>query len=219
VTDYQINAQSVRERGRPTNAWMRARCDEALADGMGLSLMNVNWMGGYASKENPLARLWVLDDPAYMEQVEKGIRQTLGGLDKMVVRTASTGDEISIGRYSGFNDFCQSPHTIRAFRMWLKGRFGKIDALNREWGASYKSFEDVPGIKWDDVKERENQAPWVCFRTYMEVALEKYLRAFGRIMKGVIPGVRAGFDGNTMLCSYNGFDWWRISGATDMMTL
>ena len=35
-------------------------------------------------------------------------------------------DEISIGRYSSFNDFCQSPHTVAAFREWLLDHFGQF---------------------------------------------------------------------------------------------
>ena len=218
LTDYQINASSVREK-RPSNRAVLSRCDEILRSNLDIDLMNVNWVGGYRSKEDPNIRRWVLDDPAYMERVRKGIRETLGGMAPMAPRTASTGDEISIGRYSGFNDFCQSPRTIAAFRVWLEERFGDVAALNREWGTSYKRFAEIPGVKWADVKDRPNKAAWVCFRTYMEVALTKYLRRYGAFMREVAPGVKTGFDGNTMLCSYNGFDWWRISGVTDFCTL
>jgi len=218
LTDYQIGTACVRDDKTPTNAYVRARCDEILRDDMAIGLMNVNWVGGYASKDNPNVRKWVLDNPGYTAKVRERIPEKLAGLDKMGVRTASTGDEISIGRYSGFNDFCQSPHTVAAFREWLAERFGDIATLNREWETDYAAFADIPGITWADVEDRPNKAAWVCFRTYMEVALCKYLALFRDVMRDVAPDSRTGFDGTTQLCSYNGFDWWRISGVIDSMT-
>ena len=218
VTDYQINGR-VLGRGKVTNASLKSRCDEILRNDMSVSLMNVNWVGGYAAPDNPLVRRYCLSDPAYVAEVQDAIRATLAGLGRFDVRTASTGDEISIGRYSGFNDFCQSPHTIRAFRQWLSGRYGTIELLNREWSTTYADFPAIPGITWSEVESLDNKAPWIEFRTFMEVALTEYLRLFGAEVKHQIPGVKAGFDGNTELCSYNGFDWWRISGVCDMITL
>ena len=218
ATTYEVGAR-VQGRRHTTNESLRSRCDEILRDDMAVALQNINWMGGYAAKDNPLARLYCLDDPAYMQSVIDGIRHELRGLDKMDVRVCSTGDEISIGRYAGFNDLCQSRHSVAAFRRWLSTRYESISALNREWDTDYGAFADVPGIKWADVENKPNRAPWAEFRTFMETRLTNYLGTFDTEIAKVIPGAHTGFDGNSTLCSYNGFDWWRISGVTDMLTL
>lgn len=42
---------------------------------------------------------------------------------------------------------CYCPHTLAAFRDWLRGQFGDLDGLNRAWQRRYVSWEDVmPGI-------------------------------------------------------------------------
>jgi len=218
LTTHEIGANVCRQK-HVTNEWLRSRCDEALRDDLGIAFQNVNWIGGYAAKDNPLVRKFCLDDPDYMKGVVEGLRRGFAGLDKMGVSVCSTGDEISIGRYSSFNDFCQSEHSVAAFRRWLAERYGAIAGLNREWETEFSSFEEVPGIKWADVEKKANKVPWAEFRIFMETRLENYLRTFSAECKQLLPGARTGFDGNTTLCSYNGFDWWRISGVTDMITL
>lgn len=218
VTIHETGANLCRKK-HVTNEWLRSRCDEILQDDMGIAFQNVNWIGGYAAKDNPLARLYCLDDPAYMEGVVEALRRGFRGLGKMGVSVCSTGDEISIGRYASFNDFCQSEHSVAACRRWLAERYSSIGKLNREWDTKYAAFEEVPGIKWADVEKKANKAPWAEFRIFMETRLENYLRTFSAECKQLLPGVRTGFDGTTTLCSYNGFDWWRISGVTDMITL
>jgi len=218
VTNYQMGA-AVAGKRPVSNEYMRLRCDEILRDNFDISLQNVNWMGAWWTKDKPNTRTNCLDDPEYMKSIIDGIHRAFKGLEKMGLSSCSTGDEISIGRYSGFNDFCQSPHSVAAFREWLSDRYADIAALNAEWETDYKSFDEIPGVTWADVEDRANKVPWAEFRTFMETRLEKYLQTFQTECKKLLPGVKTGFDGISTLCSYNGFDWWRISGATDLMTL
>ncbi len=38
---------------------------------------------------------------------------------------------------------CYCPHTLEAFRAWLRGQFGDLDGLNRAWQRRYASWDDV----------------------------------------------------------------------------
>lgn len=41
---------------------------------------------------------------------------------------------------------CNCPHTLKAFREWLEGKYGSLEGLNEAWQRRYCSFEDVfPG--------------------------------------------------------------------------
>jgi len=217
VNIYETGAPAVRRA--VSNDYIRSRCDEILRDDMAIALQSINWMGGYPDRKSPLVRLYCLDDPTYMKGVREGIQRTLRGLDKMNVIVCSTGDEISIGNYASFNDYCQSRFTVQAFRKWLADRYGTIANLNAEWDTDYGSFAEVPGIRFADVEKKPNKAPWAEFRTFMETRMTNYLDTFAGEIHKVVPGARTGFDGNSTLCSYNGFDWWRISGVCDMITL
>jgi beta-galactosidase len=44
------------------------------------------------------------------------------------------------------NLVCFCPHTLKAFREWLKSKYGSLEGLNEAWKRRYSSFEDVmPG--------------------------------------------------------------------------
>ena len=61
--------------------------------------------------------------------------------------------QIEPSRYKG-GVFCYCPASIGKFRLWLKKRYKRIDALNRAWVAAYGSFDEIdpPRYKrgWND---------------------------------------------------------------------
>lgn len=61
--------------------------------------------------------------------------------------------------FTPYGDGCFCPHCVEAFRDWLRGKFGDINALNRAWGMDrwsldYDSFESV-------LPPRKNQGQWL----------------------------------------------------------
>ena len=52
-----------------------------------------------------------------------------------------------------------SPSTIQVFQGWLEKRYGTLEVLNRQWGTSYKSWDDVRPQTTDAVLNFKRGAP------------------------------------------------------------
>ncbi len=60
---------------------------------------------------------------------------------------------------------CYCPHTIAAFRNWLRDRYGDLDGLDRAWNRRYRSWEDVlpgksPGRPYTEMMAFEHFITW-----------------------------------------------------------
>ncbi len=63
-----------------------------------------------------------------------------------------------------------SPTAVAAFRLWVGIRYRTVDALNAEWGSSYKSISDVraprlDGGGWNHNEELDWRAFWLNYQT------------------------------------------------------
>ena len=58
------------------------------------------------------------------------------------------------------SEVCYHPHTVAAFRAWLRGRYDGEAALNAAWGTGYAAFDDVlpppprTGTAWCEMYDR-----------------------------------------------------------------
>lgn len=73
-----------------------------------------------------------------------------------------SGDEQYLGA-----SVCYSPHCLKLFREYLKKQYKTIDALNKEWGSSFKSFHVVIPQQQDQLKDKNNLSPWLDHKLFM----------------------------------------------------
>ena len=107
-----------------------------------------------------------------------------------------------------------TPEALRKFRVWLRGRYTDIGALNRAWGRSFASFDDVmPTLtkEYDPAKET-SFAPWLEWRLWavhevveIDRANVKLLRQ--RIGRDMPMGGEGIFDISSYLMPYGGYDF------------
>ncbi|KAA0992869.1 beta-galactosidase [Dyadobacter aurulentus] len=77
---------------------------------------------------------------------------------------------------------------VAAYRVWLKGKYGNIEALNSVWGRSYSSFNDVnPKKPSNSTFTQPDGTDWFLFRTH---TLKETNRIFKEAVKGVNPNVK-----------------------------
>lgn len=82
-------------------------------------------------------------------------RRMAGGIAKVVERYRGAShlrgwDEWNENRWNVHADdlVCYCPHTVGAYRGWLKGKFGSLEGLNKAWERRYTAWEQVePGRK------------------------------------------------------------------------
>jgi len=142
-------------------------------------------------------------DPAYHARNHELIsvfdkKNLLGYYD---VRDFWSGDEQFLG-----STVCYSPHCLKNFRARLKESYKSIDALNKEWGTSFDSFDKVVPQQLDELKSKDNLAPWLDHKMFMAA-----IYAWGQFgshlpdLKKYNPHARMGASG-TQQPGYS-YDW------------
>lgn len=125
------------------------------------------------------------------------------------------GDEGSLTSYTDPFDFCWSPHTLSAFRNWLRQQYGSLDALNQTWNTSFADWDSVVPYTTEEAAATGSFAPWADHRTYMEIA---FARAYQTVRDGVLaadPDGHIAVSGTQVTTAYNGCDWYRLDQVID----
>ena len=128
-------------------------------------------------------------------------------------------DEAGIGDLVGPFDFCFCPHCLNKMRDWLRKVYGSIEALNEEWGTSFKSWDEVEPMTTEEVRRRGdyNLAPWADHRTFMEITFAEAFRVCRDWVREVDPTRPVGLTGGQMPSAYGGYDWWRLTRLLDFI--
>ncbi len=92
-------------------------------------------------------------------------------------------------------DYDWSETTLAHFSDWLRKEYRTISELNRVWGRSYESFEQVRPEKKENLNE-ENLAPYIDFRRYNGWIVEEfYTRQPLMWVKQANPNAAVGMHG------------------------
>jgi len=112
---------------------------------------------------------------------------------------------------------CLHPACLRAYRTWLKEQYkGSLDALNREWGSAYKSWDAVGVMAEGDVYEAEarkngHYARWNDRQHFASVSFARGILARQpRLFAKHDPKLRTGFEGSSRF----GMDFDAVVAAT-----
>ena len=185
-----------------------------------------DWKAYTATRDKKrLVRNPCFDDPAFWEALT-------GRLEAEAERNAhrqpllyDLRDEPSIGAYTNPMDYCFCPHTLRAFREWLRKRYGSLAALNTEWGTTFANWNDVVPFTTYEIKDREradlaarrpeNFAPWADHREYMDWSFARALDRMRSIIREHDQQTPVGIEGVQMPSAWGGYDLWRLSQVVD----
>ncbi len=127
------------------------------------------------------------------------------------------GDEDTLTYEGKPIDFCFSSESLAAFRAWLRGQYGNIDALNHEWGTNFKIWDQVIPMTKEQVRERDNYAPWADHRHFMQIAWTAGYARCRQWLRKFDPAARTGACGTRPLAAYTGIDWYRQLQVLDFL--
>jgi len=83
--------------------------------------------------------------------------------------------------------FDYNPATVAKFKAWLEERHGSIEALNRRWGSSYSSFQEIVPPGKPPVKEI---GAWMDWRRFNVQLIASFLKWEASFLKSVRPDLR-----------------------------
>lgn len=190
------------------------------------ALYDEDFRGYVATRDRRhLTRRPCLDDPAFQAEVEARVRALVRRHAGNHPLLYNLQDELSLGRFASPMDYCFCPHTLRAFREWLRTRYANLAALNREWETGFRTWDDVAPLTTWEIKAREktalaagkpeNYAPWADHREYMDAAFARTLGQLRDSIQREDPLVPVGIEGTQMPSAWGGHDLWRLSRVID----
>lgn len=158
-------------------------------------------------------------DPAYREKFREDLTRKVTSFVHFSPISYYAYEEPSLTHYRGGLDFCWCEHCRRGFRAWLQGAYGTLEALNREWGTSYTSWEEAGPLTTEEAQASGCYPRWADYRTWMEVMWADTYRLGREIIKGLDPNAVICLSGNQVGTPYNGYDYSRLNHYVDQMQL
>ena len=161
-----------------------------------------------------LVREYCLNDPGYRDLIRKELKQLVEPWAPFSPMSYYVYEEPSVTCYVDALDLCFSPHTMRAMREWLKTEYKSLDALNRQWGASFASWDEVTPDDTSEAQRRGNYASWADHRTFMEKSYaDTFEFVLAELRKMDPEGILLN-SGTQESSPHNGSDYSRINQFT-----
>lgn len=126
----------------------------------------------------------------------------------------SLGDEQTLGR----EDTAPGPELLAEFQKNLQQQFHTIENLNRAWNTRYNAWDKIAPPKLAEVKSGASLPAWIAFRRFMESRFADYHAKARAIITERIPRAMVGLSGTQEPDSFNGHDWWKLTGAVNHLS-
>jgi len=172
-----------------------------------------------------LVRKPCFDDPSFWDEIEKYLSDMVRRYAPFRPLLYNLQDEPSIGAYASPMDYCFCEHTLKAFREWLKSQYRSLEALNREWETSFRSWDEVMPMTTYEIKAKErealkfgrpeNYAPWADHRAFMDFSFAQAIARMRQLIRQIDKDALVGLEGTQMPSAWGGYDLWRLSQVID----
>lgn len=123
-------------------------------------------------------------------------------------------DEAFLSYHNQRQELCFCPLCQVRFQEWLQERYPSLEALNAQWGTGYTSWEQVRGTKTEEIRGKENFAPFVDFRTFMTDQWITACRQITDAYHEVAPQTPMGHTNTFGVNPFNGNDYWKLCTQT-----
>jgi hypothetical protein len=155
-----------------------------------------------------------LSDERWLKTIHDRLVETTKRLERYRPFFYSLGDESGIADLAAFWDFDFSDESLVPMRLWLRGRYGTLAALNQEWGTSFAEWDQVIPATTNEAMQKpgENYASWADFKDWMDEAFASALKMGNDAVRSVDPHAYVGIGGGQMP-GWGGYDYYRISKA------
>ncbi|HET9147594.1 MAG TPA: beta-galactosidase, partial [Acetobacteraceae bacterium] len=161
-----------------------------------------------------------LSDPAWLRRIAARLKRTVRGYARYRPLYYSLADEPGIADLAANWDFDISADSLAAMRLWLRGEYGSLAALNRQWGTDFAGWDDVaPRLTDAAVRQKgENFSAWADFKRWMDVAFARAVRMGRDAVHAADPHALAAIEG-AQIPGWGGYDYARLAPAVDVMEI
>ncbi|MBI4874631.1 MAG: beta-galactosidase, partial [Acidobacteria bacterium] len=164
-----------------------------------------------------LTRDVVLQAPGFEDQLRADLKTRLDRLAPLKPLAYYLADESSLTTYTDAFDVDWAPAALAGLRVWLRGEYKTIGALNASWGTTFRDWDAVVPMTTEEAQQHGNYAPWADHRIYMERDFVRALAAARRMVGEIDPGAPASISGTQVPTAHNGADWYAIDQIMDYL--
>lgn len=160
-----------------------------------------------ANGKDTIVRTPCLRDPAYRDRVMAKTGRIAEKMRESFAKKCLISDEMTLSTY--FNtphDFCMSQWCLAAFRKMLQQKYqGDLAALNRNWGTSFGSWDQVKPLTFRQSNAKKNFVSFIEHRTFMFTNMTDLFRMITAKIAAEAGGT-TGVSGMQLTKLYQGFD-------------
>ena len=134
--------------------------------------------------------------PGYRDLVERLVTNLASRYrDNAAVVGWQIDNEPTIGECNAGNAYDYNPHTLAAWRVWLRETYGTLDELNRRWLTNFwsRTYSD-----WDEIDAPRpkhghiNPSAWLAWCQFRSLNLNQWVWWQRDLLRRVCPGVSVG---------------------------
>ena len=167
-----------------------------------------------------LIRKPCLAEPDYIARSQNWVRgqaREMAFTDEMGLFVADAWNYA--GRGAQVTNLSHDPASEKAFRDQARAEYSSLDRLNSAWGAHFASWEKVAAPLWEAVCKSGQFSGWMDKRRSEESVVADFFKKCAAAGKEVYPGFRLGISGTLNPSEVSGYDWWKLMGAVDAVSL
>ena len=176
----------------------------------------IGGMGMFREKKKSTdgVRRRCLHDPEVIAKMESLPRERAAAQRDGGYFAVGITDEAFLSSRHERNELCFSEHTQAAYREWLKGQYGTLDRLNAQWDSAFADWEEIRGVRTEDVRGKDNFSPFVDFRTFMTDTWVSACRRVTTAYHVAAPEIPVGHTNTFGANPFNGNDYWKLATKT-----
>ena len=153
-------------------------------------------------------------DPEYQAWVKR-LKKSVQASMRLGPPYYSLGDEDHFQFGFGY-----SPYELQAYKQYLTKRYGTIERLNEEYGAQYKTFEEVPRYKEPEAVGEGLIPALIDHRLGTDDEWANYFHDLAREIRSLDPNARVGAEGSecgNMEKMLEGVQLWAPYGGQEVL--
>jgi len=160
----------------------------------------------------PFKRHPSFSDPAWLDRVRTNLAAMAKRWSPYRPIFYDLADESGIADLASFWDFDFSDESLDGMRQWLRERYGTLDALNRQWGTEFTSWNLVMPETTRQAMRRsdDNYSSWADFKEWMDIPYARALQTGVDAIHSVDPHAYVAIAGAQMP-GWGGYDYYRLS--------
>jgi len=159
-----------------------------------------------------------LTDPSYRRELAEILTKCAEQHLPFSTDVCSVGDECLFSEAP--YELCFSPTCVAAFHKFLAVEYQTVEAMDREYGTQYKTFEEVRPVTLEEAKQKGLEPLWVDYRRHMENVWAEIFSYCAEIVHKTLPAAKVGYEGsNATIDSYDAANYWKLMQAMTLNSL